>query len=213
MKRIPLLGKPYILYLLLMLTVFAPSAWASSVTFNLTANNIAGLNGTSIGTVTLTDACGNTCVNVSISMSSGFGVFMNNQNGKGGDIFLTSSATLMQSSLVNLSFGNVTGLAKNDTRAGFTFSVDFNVAGGASPSTLTFTLNGVSTNQISSLGIHFICLNGNCPGSESNTGFVETGAQATVIPEPGTMILLGSGLMGLAAFVRRRSKTLRSKLP
>ena len=212
MKRMSLLGKSYALYLL-MLPVFAPSAWASSVTFNLTTNNIAGLNGTSIGTVTLTDACGNTCVNVSISMSSGFGVFMNNQNGKGGDIFFTTSATLMQSSLVGLSSGRVTDFTSGGTRASFTFSFNFNVAGGTSPSTLTFTLNGVSTNQISSVGIHFICLNGNCPGSGSNTGFVETGAPATVIPEPGTMMLLGSGLVGLAAFVRRRSKALLSKLP
>jgi PEP-CTERM motif len=202
----PLRRKIYSLYLLLILAVFAPSAWASSVSFDLTSNNIAGLNGTSIGTVTLTDACNNTCVNVSISMSSGFGVFMNNQAGNGGDIFLTSSATLMQSSLVSLSFGRVTGFASNNTRAGFTFTADFNLAGGMSPSTLTFTLLGVSTNQISSLGIHFICLNGNCPGCGSNTGFVQTGPGTTVIPEPGTMMLMGSGLIGLAAFVRRRAR-------
>jgi PEP-CTERM motif len=70
---------------------------------------------------------------------------------------------------------------------------------------LTFTLLGVSTNQISSLGIHFICLNGNCPGRGSNTGFVQTGPGTTVIPEPGTMMLMGSGLIGLAAFLRRRA--------
>src|ERR1700757_2286063 len=202
----PLRRKIYALYLLTILVILAPSAWASSVKFDLTNNNIVGLNGTSIGTVTLTDACGNTCVTVSISMSSGFAVFMNNVSGKGGDIFLTTSATLMQSSLVGLSSGSVTGFSSGGTLANFTFSFDFNVAGGGSgsPSTLTFTLNGVSTNQISSLGIHFLCLNGNCLGSNSNTGFVETGATATVIPEPGTMILLGTGLVGLASFVRRR---------
>jgi hypothetical protein len=182
----------------------APAASANTITFGLTQNNLAGLNGTSIGTVTLTDACSSTCVNVTISMLSGFGVFMNNQHGKGGDIFLTTSASLTQSSLVNLSFGSVTGFKTNSTLGGFTFSFDFNTAGGSSPSTLSFTLNGVSTNQISSLGLHFICLNGNCPGSTSNTGFVQTGPPVATVPEPGTLGLLGTGLAGIAGVVRRR---------
>jgi hypothetical protein len=197
--RLSILGLVVVTFL-----AVAPAASANTITFDLTQNNLGGLNGTSIGTVKLTDSCGNTCVNVTISMLSGFGVFMNNQNGKGGDIFLTTPATLTQSSLVSLSSGMVTGFRTGGTRGGFTFNFDFNVAGGTSPSTLTFTLHGVTTGQISSLGFHFICLTGNCPGSTTNTGFVQTGPPVTTVPEPGTLGLLGTGLFGIAVVVRRR---------
>jgi hypothetical protein len=178
-----------------------PAASADSITFGLTQNNL-GISG-SIGTAKVTDLSGGG-VSVTITMASGYGVFMNNQNGKGGKLFVTTSGLLSSGSISGLSFGSITGFSsKAGVQGGFSYTDLFTFAGGTSQTTFSFTLSGVSTKTLSSLGFHFICLNGNCPGSNSNTGFVETGAPSTV-PEPGTLGLLGTGLVGLAGVVRRR---------
>jgi len=191
-----------ILALIFATLAMLPAASATSLTFDLTQNNISGLNGTSIGMVTITDISGG--VSVSIKMDPGYGLFMNNQHGQGGKIFVSSTGSLTASSLINLSFGTVTDFSsKHDHLGGFTFTDLYTLSGGTSQTNFTFTLTGITTKQISSLGFHFICLNGNCPGSGSNTGYVETGSPSTV-PEPGTLGLLGTGLVGLAGVVRRR---------
>lgn len=192
--------------LTLALAAFAFVPAASATTYDLTNNNLSGLNGTSIGTVSIVDN-GSGGVTVTISMNAGYGVFMNNQNGQGGQVFITvSGVTLTQASLTGLSSGSVTGFGAPPPPVigGFSYSYSWSLAGGTSPSTFSFTINGVSASQISSLGIHFICLTGNCPGSNSNTGFVETGTPLAPVPEPGTLGLLGTGLVGIAGMVRRR---------
>ena len=192
--------------LTLALAAFAFVPAASATTYDLTNNNLSGLNGTSIGTVSIVDN-GSGGVTVTISMNPGYGVFMNNQNGQGGQVFVTvSGVTLTQGSLTGLSSGSVSGFGAPPPPVigGFSYSYSWSLSGGSSPSTFSFTISGVSASQISSLGIHFICLTGNCPGSNSNTGFVETGTPLAPVPEPGTLGLLGTGLVGIAGMVRRR---------
>lgn len=181
-------------------------ASADTVTFNLTGNNL-GINQT-IGTVTITDAGANT-VDVSIQMNAGFSIKLN-----GGDVGFNGVSGLTLGSVSNLTADSNTGLSfdhlkttQNVSQFG-TFAFDFtNIKGQpggvVSADTLTFTLTaaGLSANQFTGVVIHFCTASGSNCGPQ--TGFASNGPPSE-IPEPGTLGLLGTGLVGLAGLLRRR---------
>ena len=162
-------------------------------------------NGTVAGTVTLTQ--NGSSVDVSISMKSGFAIL-----GNGGDIGVAGSV----SNKTTINDFSVTGMSADlkmngkgkplTTLGGFSFDDIFKLSmghgnGQTFSTTLNFTINNAS--NISALGLH-ICIkfaDGTCAGN--NTVFVET-SQPPTVPEPSTLGLLGTGLVGLAGMVRRR---------
>lgn len=196
--------------LLIVLLAVVAVPFAAADTIQLTSNNL-GISG-SIGSVTLTQQAGG--VMVTLSANSGFSFKLN-----GGDILFNTNASLTAGSISQLlidgkytsDFGFMTG----QTRAGSSFSYDItNLMKGTLPkgyvsaSTISFFISGVTVKQLelaggdgSMWGVHF------CVGSGTNCGTGNTGfatGKLTVVPEPGTLSLLGTGILGLAGFMRRR---------
>ena len=91
---------------------------------------------------------------------------------------------------------------KNISQFG-TFAFDYaNIKGApngvVSADSLTFVLtaSGLSASQFTGVAVHFCTASG--AGCGPNTGFASS-TPITAVPEPGTLSLIGTGLIGLAA--------------
>jgi hypothetical protein len=188
----------HLLFLTLLLAIAVP--FAAADTINLTTTNLAGVS--NIGTVTLTQGAGG--VMVTLTANSGFSF-----KTQGGDILFNTSASLTAGNISQIMINGVAyngnfafgGPAKRGGFGPFAFNLtQLNPHGVQSATTISFFVSGVTVQQLSGAwGVHF-CVGTSCTGL---TGFASSGP-LTAVPEPGTLSLLGTGIIALAGFFRRR---------
>jgi hypothetical protein len=111
---------------------------------------------------------------------------------------------------------NITGNGTNGIPNGTLFSGTFSspvtwtlvtLANGTHNYTLTGTLSGTTNSGMSTVGVTVQLTINTGHGFFNGSTTISSGDTNVVVPEPGSLSLLGTGLIGLAGIVRRKLKS------
>jgi hypothetical protein len=192
----------------------AVAAHADTVTLQIdkTGGTLPAQN---YGTITLTLV--GSSIQVDIALTSGNKLIQTGQDASVAfNSSLTPDPTIGVSGLptgYSLLNGGVPGTLHMDGTGTFEYGIGsiFGANDAGAVQSMTFTVTGPfsSVNDLISanasgftFGLDIFC--SSCNGGQGATGFVGTGPGTPGVPEPASMFLLGTGLAGAAAGIRRR---------